>query len=102
MYSLGRVTAVSGTQMTVEADQPLANSVRIGAMVKTRSLDHEVGGTINAVQVEDGSPPRSVFVVDLLGEIVASAEGQSEFRRGVSHYPTSGAPVREASDADLR
>ena len=25
MYSLGRVTAVSGAQMTVEADQPLAS-----------------------------------------------------------------------------
>src|SRR5438132_12289477 len=87
--------------MTVEADQPLASSVRIGAMIKTRSVEHEVVGTISAVQV-DGSPPRSVFVVDLLGEIVASSEGQSEFRRGVSHYPISGAPVRDASDADLR
>src|SRR5258708_4588096 len=71
-------------------------------MIKTRSVEHEVVGTIGAVQVDGGSPPRSVFVVDLLGEIVASAEGQSEFRRGVSHYPISGAPVRDASDADLR
>ncbi len=102
MYSLGRVTAVSGTQMTVEADQPLASSIRIGAMVKTRSVDYEVVGTIGAVQVEGGSQPRSVFVVDLLGEIVVSAEGQSEFRRGVSYYPTSGAPVRDATDADVR
>src|SRR5205823_13762877 len=102
MYSLGRVTAVSGAQVTVEADQPLASSVRIGAMIKTRSVDHEVVGTIGAVQVDGGSPPRSVFVVDLLGEVVAAAEGQSEFRRGVSYYPMSGAPVREASDADLR
>src|SRR5438132_11959063 len=102
MYSLGRVTAVSGTQVTVEADQPLAASVRIGAMIKTRSVDHEVVGTISAVQVDGGSPPRSIFVVDLLGEIIASTEGQSEFRRGVSHYPMSGSPVRDASDADLR
>ena len=102
MYSLGRVTVVSGAQMTVEADQPLAASVRIGAMIKTRSVEHEVVGTISAVQVDGGSPPRSVFVVDLLGEIVASTEGQSEFRRGVSHYPISGAPVQDASDADLR
>src|SRR5436190_17119288 len=61
MYSLGRVTAVSGAQMTVEADQPLANSVRIGAMIKTRSVDHEVVGTIGALQVDGGSPPRSIF-----------------------------------------
>ena len=102
MYSLGRVTAVSGSQMTVEADQPLASSIRIGAMVKTRGVDHEVVGTIAALQVEGGSTPRSVFVVDLLGELVATVESQSEFRRGVSLYPTSGAPVRDATDADIR
>src|SRR5205823_11211828 len=102
MYSLGRVTAVSGAQMTVEADQTLANSIRIGAKLKTRSVDHEVIGTIAASQVEGGSPPRHVSVVDLLGEVVTSAEGQSEFRRGVSLYPTSGAPVRDATDADIR
>src|SRR5437773_7373970 len=70
MYSLGRVTAVSGSQMTVEADEPLANSIRIGAMVKTRSVDHEVVGTIASVEVEGGPPSRSTFVVDLLGEFV--------------------------------
>src|SRR5437773_898833 len=102
MYSLGRVTAVSGSQMTVEADEPLANSIRIGAMVKTRSVDHEVVGTIASVEVEGGPPSRSIFVVDLLGEIVASTEGQGEFRRGVSHYPISGAPVRDATDDDIR
>src|SRR5262245_38554128 len=103
MYSLGRVTAVSGAQMTVEADLPLTNSVRIGAMVKTRSVENEVLGAIGAVQqVEDGPSPRFIFIVDLLGEIVVSAAAQSEFRRGVSYYPTSGAPVRDATDADLR
>ena len=102
MYSLGRVTAVSGSQMTVEADEPLANSIRIGAMVKTRSVDHEVVGTIASVEVEGGPPSRSIFVVDLLGEIDASAAGQSEFRRGVSHYPISGAPVRGTTDDDIR
>ena len=43
-YSLGRVMAVSGTQMTVEADQPELGSIHVGAMVKTRSVDHEVVG----------------------------------------------------------
>jgi hypothetical protein len=65
MNSLGRVTAVSGAQMTVEADQHLASSIRIGALVKTRSVDHEVVGTIAAVQVEGSAPQRSVFIVDL-------------------------------------
>jgi uncharacterized protein len=101
-YSLGRVKAVSGTQMRVEADEPFASSIRIGAMIKTRSVDHEVVGTISALEVEGGSSPRNVFIVDLLGEIVGSAEGRSEFRRGVSYYPISGAPVHVATDADIR
>jgi uncharacterized protein len=101
-YSLGRVTAVSGVQMTVEADEPFTGSIRIGALVKTRGVECEVVGTISAVEVAGSSTPRNVFIVDLLGEIVSSAEGQKEFRRGVSLYPTSGAPVVAATDADVR
>jgi hypothetical protein len=101
-YSLGRVKAVSGTQMTVEADEPFTSAIRIGAMIKTRSVDHDVVGTISALEVEGGSSPRSVFIVDLLGEIVHSSEGRSEFRRGVSHYPISGAPVHVTTDDDVR
>jgi uncharacterized protein len=102
-YSLGRVTAVSGTQMTVEADEPFAGSIRLGAMVKARGIDHQVVGTIGSVQLEGiGSRHHSVFIVDLMGEIVALAEGQSEFRRGVSHYPISGTPVHAVTDADVR
>jgi hypothetical protein len=41
------------------------------------------------------------LVVDLLGEIVPSAEGPAQFHRGVSHHPIPGAPVRFATGADL-
>ena len=74
--SLGRVTKISGAQMTVEADMPLSRLIRIGAMIKPRSGDQQVIGTIAAVEVEtDGHSPRHLFVVDLLGEIV-SAPGE--------------------------
>lgn len=103
MDSLGRVTMVSGTQMTVEADEPFSGAIRIGAMAKTPSANRQVVGTIAAVQVEgDGSSRRRVFTIDLLGEIVPAAEGRAEFRRGVSLHPIPGAPVLAATDADLR
>ena len=50
--SLGRVTKISGAQMTVEADMPLSRLIRIGAMIKTRSGDQQVIGTIASVEVE--------------------------------------------------
>ena len=55
-YSLGRVTNVSGAQMTVEADEPLSGSVRIGAMVKTKSGEQQVIGTIAAIEAGKYSP----------------------------------------------
>jgi uncharacterized protein len=101
--SLGRVTKISGAQMTVEADMPLSRLIRIGAMIKTRSGDQQVIGTIAAVEVEaDGHSPRHLFVVDLLGEMVSTADEGSEFRRGVTLHPIPGAPVLAASDADVR
>jgi DNA helicase HerA-like ATPase len=101
---LGRVVAVAGSQMTatLDADELTADVIRIGAMVKARSGDLEVVGTIAATQVESSGPsPRSVFVVDLLGEVVCAGEGRLQFSRGVSHYPISGTPVRAATETDL-
>src|SRR5271166_283655 len=99
---LGRVVAVSGSQVraTLTADQYSENSIRIGAMIKVRSADLEVVGTISATEVEShGSPARSVLVADLLGEVVPSAEGPAQFHRGVSHYPIPGAPVPTSASA---
>ena len=50
---LGRVAAVSGSQMRadVTADQFPEASIRIGSMLKVRSADREVVGTISAAEV---------------------------------------------------
>ena len=101
---IGRVVAVAGSQMTatLEADELDRGAVRIGAMVKVRSGPLDVVGTIAAIEARSGgSPPSSAFVVDLLGEIATAADGQTQFSRGVSHYPVAGTPVRAASEADL-
>src|SRR5690242_5552453 len=98
---LGRVVAVTGSQMTatLETDALTEDPVRIGAMVKARSTHLDVVGTIAAINGEaSGASPRSLIVVDLLGEIVPAAEGRPQFQRGITHYPIAGTPVRAATE----
>jgi DNA helicase HerA-like ATPase len=100
--ALGSVMAVGGSQMTVRLElDSIVDSTRIGAMVKVRSDDRDVVGTIGSLQYEHGSPPQRVLVVDLLGELVPMPDGARKFRRGVSHHPLSGATVYSATNADL-
>jgi hypothetical protein len=99
---LGRVVAVSGSQMRadVTADQFAETSIRIGSMLKVRSADREVVGTISAAEVDSHGPLAPiVLIVDLLGEIVPSAGGPARFHRGVSCHPIPGAPVRPDLDS---
>jgi hypothetical protein len=101
---IGHVVAVAGSQMTatLEVDALTEDPVRIGAMVKARSAHLDVIGTIGTINAEGGgSPPRSLMVVDLLGEVVPTAEGRPQFHRGITHYPVAGTPVRAASEIDL-
>jgi len=102
--NIGRVVAVAGSQMTatLEVDALTEDPVRIGAMVKARSAHLDIVGTISSITTEPGgSPPRSVIVIDLLGEIIPAAGGHAQFYRGVTHYPVAGTPVRAATDSDL-
>jgi uncharacterized protein len=101
---LGRVVAVSGSQMraAVTTDQFAEDSIRVGKMIKARSAGCEVVGTISTAEFENhGSGERIVLAADLLGEIVPSAEGAARFHRGVSHHPIPGAAVCSATAADL-
>ena len=88
--ALGRVVAVAGSQMTatLEVDALTEDPVRIGAMVKVRSAHIDVIGTIGTINAEvGGASPRSLIVVDLLGEIVPMAEGRPQFNRGGHALP---------------
>src|SRR5580704_7724656 len=100
---LGQVTAASGSRVTACLDPGMARDGfgRIGDMVKLRCAGHQAVGAVSAVQVEPGSPPRDVFVIELFGELTSSEGRPSQFTRGVSRYPVAGAPVLAASDADL-
>jgi hypothetical protein len=100
---LGRVMTVEGSQITVnpEADCGEEGLARIGAMVKVGNANRDVFAAISAVRCESNSPTKRILFADLLGEIVPSDQGPSQFRRGVTQYPLSGAPVVAATDADL-
>jgi DNA helicase HerA-like ATPase len=100
---LGRVMTVAGSQITVNPEAEIGDEAlfRIGAMVKVGSGDLEVVATISAVRFESNSPSKPILFADLLGEIVASDEGPSRFRRGVTQHPISGTPVVAATGADL-
>ena len=100
---LGRVMTVAGSQVTVNPEADLGDEglFRIGAMVKVGRGDREVVATISAVRFESNSPSKPILFADLLGEIVASDEGPSRFRRGVTQHPISGTPVVAATGTDL-
>src|SRR5256714_12838137 len=92
---LGRVMTVAGSQITVnpEADRDEEGMARVGAVVKVSSANRDVFAAISAVRCENHSPTKRTLFAELLGEIVCSDEGLSQFRRGVTQYPISGAPV---------
>jgi DNA helicase HerA-like ATPase len=102
--TLGHVMTVTGAAMTasVELDPAaLARSVRIGSLVKVPTAGFDVIGTVSSFQWDPGEPPRRTLAADLLGELDTDTDGKRRFRRGVSHYPVSGAAVVAANAADL-
>jgi hypothetical protein len=54
---LGRVVAVSGSQIRAEvtADRFAESSVRIGSMIKVRSSNLDVVGTISAAELDSAA-----------------------------------------------
>jgi uncharacterized protein len=96
---LGRMLAVSGSQMTVGVPASDNGVVppEIGGLVTVRSEGHSVVGTI--ASIEPNAPNGYALLVDLLGEIVSTESG-AVFRRGVSHYPVAGATVTRATESD--
>lgn len=97
---IGHVSLVSGALISgvIEEDRASA-AVQFGALVKVPAVGAEVFGLINNLRTELGSDGRErrLFDIELLGETVR----ESRFERGVSVYPTLGAPVYVAIGDDL-
>ena len=97
---IGQVSRVSGALISgvIEEDRASA-AVQFGALVKVPATGAEVFGLINNLRTETGADGRErrLFDIELLGETVKD----SRFERGVSIYPTLGAPVYIAIAGDL-
>ncbi len=97
---IGHVASVSGALISglIEEDRASA-AVQFGALVKVPAAGAEVFGLINNLRTETGPDGRErrLFDIEPLGETV----DESRFERGVSIYPTLGAPVYIAIGSDL-
>ena len=97
---IGHVSLVSGALISGMIEEQRASAaVQFGALVKVPAAGAEIFGLINNLRTETGTDGRErrLFDIELLGETVK----ESRFERGVSIYPTLGAPVYIAIAGDL-
>ena len=107
--AIGRVLAVSGSQITIGLTPPAPGSVSratVGKFLGVVSGASVIVGLITAIserlQSEQDPTCRSVAHIDLVGEIRANAAGQPFFQRGIAEYPMIGEPAMLMSDRELR
>lgn len=101
---IGRVAAVSGTQVTGVLDLLVlkgSRPVRIGDLIKMQTPGAIVFGVIDRL---DGRGAEPIVEADLLGQILltpeAGAGGGGRFELGVSACPALGDPILFASTED--
>src|SRR5262245_60663488 len=109
--ALGNVHSISGSQAVVGiVGEALTSahraSITVGKFVKIQTSKALLVGVITDVSMQSTQALKeqgcvAVARVDLMGEIVTSAEGLTQFRRGVSDYPTIGDRVIPLSNQEL-
>ncbi|HTG39275.1 ATP-binding protein [Sphingomonas sp.] len=112
---IGLVTDISGADSGVtfdraavealaeESDPTLASAARVGSLVKIRSGAHWLIASVRNLKLTADGHADIAARIDFLGE------GEEErltgklyrFRRGVTNYPTPGAPVYPVATGDL-
>src|SRR6476469_8262400 len=107
--ALGRVLAVSGAQVTVGLIPAAPGSTAratVGKFLGVVSGGNVIIGLITEIaerpQREQDAHCRSTALLDLVGEIKASAAGTAFFQRGITEYPMIGEPAMLMSDRELR
>ena len=107
--TLGRVLAVSGSQVTIGLSiNATATNVRatVGKFLGVLSGASVIIGMITEIterpQRDQDASCRSVAVMDLVGEIKASAAGTAFFQRGITEYPMIGEPAMLMGERELR
>ena len=107
----GRVVSISGSRVRGSLSAPAGQGEggqagpQIGGLVKMPTLDSVVFGMIGrleTVEGREGAGERRYLEVDLVGEAMADqGDGGWRFKRGVSVFPSLGAPIYPASRRDL-
>src|SRR5262249_29249668 len=111
---IGAVTVISGFKLSCalfgagsQASGPAAyENVQIGDLIKAPTSNTMAFGFVDSFARRDQSEGSgrgiAIAKMELLGEIVNQTDGKpATFNRGISVYPTLGAPVFAASPADL-
>ncbi len=106
--TLGRVTAVSGSQVTAQFTSASPDGeldVTVGSLVGIRNGGSLAIGalsdiTLEAVQSHENGAS-AVGRIDLLGEIFADESGKQRFQNGIRAYPKIGNAVVLIRDEDL-
>ena len=100
--TLGNLTTVAGSEITMRIDPETANmrAIRVGAMVKMPiGLDGEAVAVIREMRAESSGAAH--VAAELVGMIEPSSAGHPRFVVGISQHPILGAPVLPMTDADL-
>ncbi len=101
--AIGSVIAETGSEITfnVDAGRVPGGSLRVGSVIKAFSAETFIAAEISEVKSDGPSRAGSLFVANLLGELVSSGDDGVRFGRGVSVYPVPEDPIYAATDADL-
>ncbi len=104
--TIGRVVSIRGSvvwgALFDDIDGAASRAARMGALVSMRGPESRVFGIVNSLEREQqsgsGQVERTVFEIQILGEIADSRKG---FQRGVSSYPPLDAKITTVTLRDI-
>src|SRR6202142_1724142 len=107
---LGRVSAVSGSQASIELNARAASGERptVGNFMGLVSGKALIIGLITEVgeqaltAADGGQNYRKIARVDLIGEIQSGENGAARFQRGIADYPSIGDAAMLLTERELR
>jgi len=108
---IGFVVSVGGSRAAARLLQPASEGTRnnsrltIGRMIAVRTETSRVIGVITSLTASSAADEAGgsslVAEIDMLGEIRKHGTPEAFFQRGISDYPTIGAPLAEVSSEEL-
>jgi len=104
--TIGRVVSIRGSvvwgALFDDIGGQASKAARMGALVSMSGSESRVFGIVNSLEREQqagsGQVERTIFEIQVLGEIADSKAG---FQRGVSSYPPLDAPITTVTQRDI-